>query len=152
MNDSRRNLHHKEARVAQRLGRQTSNPEVPGSPSCHYLDFSSVAPNSNPTRFVYSQHFCLLPVGFLIMLFSFEIICFLCFSGMPCNQLSKLSALTTIKKKKTPSIFTYITLILLWLLGRFSNKSFFKKLKITIKDTSIKSKNLKVKVLKVIDI
>ena len=36
------------------VGRWICNPEVPGSnpPPCHWMDLSSVAPNSTPPRFV----------------------------------------------------------------------------------------------------
>ena len=49
------------------LGRWTCNPEVPGSnpTPCHWIDLSSVVPNSTPPRFVNSQLVCLLPVGIL---------------------------------------------------------------------------------------
>ena len=44
------------------VGRWACNPEVPGSnpPLCHYMDLSSVAPNSTPLRFVNSQQLELL--------------------------------------------------------------------------------------------
>ena len=64
------------------LGRCTCNPEVLGSspPPCHYVDLSSVAPNSTPARFVNSQLVCLLPVGvFNEFLFIYDI-CFLIYS------------------------------------------------------------------------
>ena len=64
------------------LGRCTCKPEVPGSspPPCHWMDLSSVAPNSTPARFVNSQLVCLLPVGvFNEFLFIYDI-CFLIYS------------------------------------------------------------------------
>ena len=54
-------------------------------PPYHGMDLSSAAPNPNPTRFVSSQLFCLLPVGILYLLFSFQSVCFPCFSDMPGN-------------------------------------------------------------------
>ena len=50
------------------VGRWTCNPEVPGSnpPPFHWMDLSSVAPNSTPPRFVNSQLVSLPPVGILI--------------------------------------------------------------------------------------
>ena len=65
-----------EASVAWWLGRCTCKPEVPGSspPPCHWMDLSSVAPNSTPARFVNSQLVCLLPVGvFNEFLFIYDI-------------------------------------------------------------------------------
>ena len=58
-------LHNNKGERGLVVGRWTCNPAVLCSdpPPCQYLDFSSVAPNSNPTRFVNSQHVCLLPVG-----------------------------------------------------------------------------------------
>ena len=52
------------------VGRWTCNPEVPGSsPSpCHWMDLSSVAPNSIPPRLVNSQPVSLPPVGILNLL------------------------------------------------------------------------------------
>ena len=46
------------------------NPEVPGSnpPPSHWMDLSSVAPNSTPPRLVNSQLVCLPPVGILNLL------------------------------------------------------------------------------------
>ena len=43
------------------------NPEVPGSnpPPCHWIDLSSVVPNSAPPRLVNSQQVSLPPVGIL---------------------------------------------------------------------------------------
>ena len=51
-------------------GRWTCNPEVPGSnsPPCHWMDLSSVAPNSTPPRLVNSQLVSLPPVGILNLL------------------------------------------------------------------------------------
>ena len=52
------------------VGRWTCNPENPGSnlPPCHWMDLSSVAPNSTPPRFVNSQLVSLPPVGILNLL------------------------------------------------------------------------------------
>ena len=52
------------------VGRWTCNPEVPGSnpPPCHWMDLSSVAPNSAPPRCVNSQLVSLPPVGILNLL------------------------------------------------------------------------------------
>ena len=52
------------------VGRWICNPEVPGSnPSpCHWMDLSSVAPNSTPPRLVNSQLVSLPPVGILNLL------------------------------------------------------------------------------------
>ena len=52
------------------VGRWTCNPEVPGSnpPPCHWMDLSSVAPNSTPPRLVNSQLVNLPPVGILNLL------------------------------------------------------------------------------------
>ena len=52
------------------VGCWTCNPEVPGSnpPPCHWMDLSSVAPNSTPTRCVNSQLVSLPPVGILNLL------------------------------------------------------------------------------------
>ena len=51
-----------------KVGRQTCNPAVPGSnppyATCHWMDLSSVAPNSTSPRFVNSQLVCLLLVQF----------------------------------------------------------------------------------------
>ena len=48
--------------------------------SCHWMDLSSVAPNSTPACFVNSQLVCLLPVGvFNEFLFIYDI-CFLIYS------------------------------------------------------------------------
>ena len=56
------------------VGGWTCIPEVPGSsPSpCHWMDLSSVAPNSTPPRLVNSQLVSLPPVGILTLL------CFIC--------------------------------------------------------------------------
>ena len=55
------------------LGRWTCNPEVPSSNSapCHWMDLSSVVPNSTPPRFVNSQLVSLPPVGILNKNFCF---------------------------------------------------------------------------------
>ena len=52
------------------VGRWTCNPEVSGSnpPPCHWMDLSSVAPNSTLPRLVNSQLVSLPPVGILNML------------------------------------------------------------------------------------
>ena len=52
------------------VGRWTFNPEVPGSnPSpCHWMDLSSVAPNSTPPRLVNSQLVSLPQDGILNLL------------------------------------------------------------------------------------
>ena len=52
------------------VGRWTCNPEVPGSSPapCHWMDLSSVAPNSNSPRCVNSQLVSLPPVGILNLL------------------------------------------------------------------------------------
>ena len=52
------------------VGRWTCIPEVPGSgpPPCHWMDLSSVAPNSTPPRHVNSQLLSLPPVGILTLL------------------------------------------------------------------------------------
>ena len=49
------------------VGRWICNQEVPGSnpPPCHWMDLSSVAPNSTPPRFVNNQLVSLPPVGIL---------------------------------------------------------------------------------------
>ena len=60
-------------------GRWICNPEVPGSnpPPCHWMDLSSVAPNSTPPRLVNSQLVSLPPVGILNLL-SLICIVFVC--------------------------------------------------------------------------
>ena len=78
------------------------------SPSpCHWMDLSSVAPNSNPTRFVNSQLVCLLQLGFLTMLFSFKL--FVSFVSVACLQTSYLKAkcMTTINIAFIFLHFTY---------------------------------------------
>ena len=52
------------------VGRWTCNPEAPGSnpTPCHWMDLSSVAPNSNSPRCVNSQLVSLPPVGILNLL------------------------------------------------------------------------------------
>ena len=62
------------------VGRWTCNPEVPGSNPlpCHWMDLSSVAPNSTPPRRVNSQLVSLPPVGILNML------CLICITYI-CN-------------------------------------------------------------------
>ena len=56
------------------VGRWTCNPEVPGSnlPPCHWMDLSSVAPNSTPPRCVNSQLVSLPPVGI------YNLLCLIC--------------------------------------------------------------------------
>ena len=52
------------------VGRWTCNPGVPGSspPPCHWMDLSSVAPNSTPPRLVNNQLVSLPAVGILTLL------------------------------------------------------------------------------------
>ena len=52
------------------VGRWTCIPEVPGSspPPCHWMDLSSVAPNSTPPFLVNSQLVSLPPVGIVTLL------------------------------------------------------------------------------------
>ena len=56
------------------VGRWTCNPEVPGSnlPPCHWMDLSSVAPNSTPPHCVNSQLVSLPPVGI------YNLLCLIC--------------------------------------------------------------------------
>ena len=53
------------------VGRWTGNSEAPGSnlSPCHWMDLSSVAPNSTPPRLVNSQLVSLPPVGILNLLY-----------------------------------------------------------------------------------
>ena len=64
-------------------GRWTCNPEDPGSnlPPRHWMDLSSVAPNSTPPRFVNSQLVSLPPVGILNLLCLICII-FVCYAHL----------------------------------------------------------------------
>ena len=64
-------------------GRWICNPEVPGSkpPPCHWMDLSSVAPNSTPPRLVNSQLVSLPPVGILNLLCLICII-FVCYAHL----------------------------------------------------------------------
>ena len=63
----------------QVVGRLICNPEVPGSnpPPCHWMDLSSVDPNSTPSRFVKNKLVSLPPVGILNLLCLICIICLL---------------------------------------------------------------------------
>ena len=65
------------------VGRWTCNPEVPGSNPrpCHWMDLSSVAPNSTPPRCVNSQLVSLPPVGILNLLCLICII-FVCYAHL----------------------------------------------------------------------
>ena len=62
------------------VGRRTCNPEFPGSnpPSLHWMDLSSVAPNSTPPRLVNSQLVSLPPVGIL------NLLCLICIIFVKC--------------------------------------------------------------------
>ena len=61
------------------VGRWTCNPEVPGSspPPCHWMDLSSVAPNSTPSCLVNSQ-LVSLPPGEILTLLCLICIVFVC--------------------------------------------------------------------------
>ena len=65
------------------VGRWVCNPEVPGSnpPPCHWMDLSSVVPNSTPPRLVNSQLVSLPPVGILNLLCLICII-FVCYAHL----------------------------------------------------------------------
>ena len=65
------------------VGRWICNPEVPGSnpPPCHWMDLSSVAPNSTPPRLVNSQLVSLPPVGILDLLCLISLI-FVCYAHL----------------------------------------------------------------------
>ena len=65
------------------VGRWICNPEVPGSnpPPCHWMDLSSVAPNSTPPRLVNSQLVSLPPVEILNLLCLICII-FVCYAHL----------------------------------------------------------------------
>ena len=65
-------------------GRWICNPEVQGSNSspCHWMDLSSVAPNSTPPRLVNSQLVSLPPVGILNLQLCLICITFVCYAHL----------------------------------------------------------------------